>query len=252
MDFSLQLYSARNFQPWEQVLKLVADAGYAAVEGFGDVYADPAGLRAAMDRNGLAMPTAHFSLDMLESGFDTVRRIAETLGVGLLVCPWLDVDLRPADAAGWRAFGERLAGIGERAAKAGYGFAWHNHDFEFEPLGDGSIPQQIILEAAPGMGWEIDVAWVARGGADPLAWIDAYGPRIVAAHVKDIAPPGQAKDEDGWADVGHGILDWAGLLEALREATPAKLLVMEHDNPGDFRRFARRSIETVRKLQESR
>ena len=252
MDFSLQLYSARNFQPWEEVLKLVAEAGYAAVEGFGDAYADPPGLRAGMDRNRLAMPTAHFSLGMLENEFDAVRGIAEALGVELLVCPWLDADLRPADAAGWQAFGERLAAVGERAAKAGYGFAWHNHDFEFEPLGDGSIPQQIILEAAPAIGWEIDVAWVARSGADPLAWIDAYGARIVAAHIKDIAPPGQAEDEDGWADVGHGVMDWPGLLEALRENTPVKIIVMEHDNPRDFGRFARRSIEAVRRYQESR
>ena len=87
-------------------------------------------------------------------------------------------DQRPTDAAGWPAFGERLGKVGEKAKKAGFDFAWHNHDFEFEPLADGSVPQKHILDAAPDIGWEMDVAWVVRGGADPLKWIDDYGQRI--------------------------------------------------------------------------
>ena len=39
------------------------------------------GFRAEMDKNGLAMPTGHFSIDMLENDFDGVRKLADTLGV---------------------------------------------------------------------------------------------------------------------------------------------------------------------------
>ena len=49
-----------------------------------------------------------------------------------------------------------------------------------------------------------------RGGADPLEWMRPYGNRITAVHVKDIAPAGESADEDGWADVGHGTVDWNG------------------------------------------
>ena len=42
MNWSFQLYSARNFQPWDKVLKLLGRLGYKQVEGFGGVYADPA------------------------------------------------------------------------------------------------------------------------------------------------------------------------------------------------------------------
>ncbi len=56
---------------------------------------------------------------------------------------------------------------------------------------DGSIPQDRIFEGGPGLEWEMDVAWVIRGGADPLAWIETYKDRITAAHVKDIAPAGE-------------------------------------------------------------
>ncbi|MGI6854681.1 sugar phosphate isomerase/epimerase family protein [Mesorhizobium sp. 1B3] len=242
MDWSFQLYSARNFQPWSGVLKTLSNLGYKQVEGFGGVYGDPKAFRAELDGNGLAMPTAHFSIEVLENDFDAARKTAETLGTKLLICPFLMPDQRPNDAAGWQTFGKRLAKVGDAAAKAGLGFAWHNHDFEFKPLADGSIPLKHILDSAAGVGWEIDVAWVVRGGADPLKWINDYASRIVAVHVKDIAPKGEALDEDGWADVGHGTVDWTGIYKALRQHTPAKHYIMEHDHPSDLERFAARSI----------
>jgi sugar phosphate isomerase/epimerase len=192
------------------------------------------------------MPTGHFSIDALEKDFDGVRKIADALGITLLICPYLVAELRPTDADGWRGFGERLAKVGETADNAGYGFAWHNHDFEFKTLADGSVPQDHILAAAPDIGWEMDVAWVVRGGGDPLPWIEKHGKRIAAVHVKDIAKPGEGLDEDGWSDVGHGTIDWAGLIKALRAKSAAKYYVMEQDNPNDIERFARRSIAAAK------
>ena len=245
--WSFQLYSARNFQPWDKVLKMLGQVGYTRVEGFGGVYADPAAFRKELDSNGLSMPSGHFALDLLENDFDGAAKIAKALGVSMIICPHIVADLRPTDAAGWQAFGKRLDKVGENARKAGFDFAWHNHDFEFKALPDGSLPQKLMLDAAPNIGWEMDVAWVIRGGADPLKWLADYGPRITAVHVKDIAPAGQNANEDGWADVGHGTVDWRGLVKAFKEKSAAKVYVMEHDNPSDVDRFARRSIEAANK-----
>jgi sugar phosphate isomerase/epimerase len=250
ISWSFQLYSARNFQPWDKVLDMLGRLGYREVEGYGGVYDDLAAFRAALDRNGLAMPSGHFSIEALEGDFDGVCAIADALGIKLLICPYLEGDQRPGDRAGWLAFGERLAKVGETAKRHGYSFAWHNHDFEFAPLADGSVPMQHILAAAPDIGWEMDVAWVARGHADPLAWIERHGARTVAAHVKDIARPGEGLDEDGWADVGHGTLDWSALFSALRSKTRTGHYVMEQDNPNDIARFARRSIEAAKSWRE--
>jgi sugar phosphate isomerase/epimerase len=248
MNWSFQLYSARGFQPWDGILDMVSQAGYTEVEGFDGVYGDPPSFRKKMDAHGLSMPTGHFGIDLLEADFGRAADIAGALGVANIICPFLMPGERPKDSAGWRAFGGRLAKIDEAAKKAGFEFGWHNHDYEFGKLPDGSAPMDAILEAAPGIDWEIDVAWVVRGGADPIEWIGCYGKRITAVHVKDIAPKGEKADEDGWADLGHGTIDWKTIMKALREKTPAKIFVMEHDHPSDIVRFARRSIEAANRL----
>jgi sugar phosphate isomerase/epimerase len=248
--FSYQLYSSRNFPPMSKTFEMVAKAGYTAVEGYGALYADDAAVaatQAGLAATGLTMPTGHFGLGQLETEVDKVLGIAKSLKMERLYCPYVMSDDRPTDAAGWTAFGARLQAAGAPYRAAGYGFGWHNHDFEFKPLSDGSLPQDRILAGGPDLEWEIDVAWVIKGGADPLAWIEKYKDRITAAHVKDIAPAGQNADEDGWADVGHGTVDWAGLMAALR-AIGVKHFVMEHDNPKDDVRFATRSIATAKTL----
>ena len=250
MMISFQLYSARNFQPWPDVLKMLAGAGYGNVEGFGGVYADPQAFRALLDENGLAMPSGHFSIDALETDFATVVATATTLGVRQIYCPHIVADKRPSDAAGWQAFAHRLAAVGEKIRAEGFGFGWHNHDFEFVPAADGSVPMQVLLDTAPELEWEADIAWIIRGGADPFDWIARHGDRITAVHVKDIAPKGECADEDGWADVGQGTVDWSRLVKDIAARTPARLMVMEHDNPSDAKRFASRSIDWMRGATE--
>ncbi len=245
-NWSFQLYSARNFQPWSGVLALLAEAGYAQVEGFDGVYGDPKGMRAELDRNRLTMPTGHFSLDMLENELPRALDIAATLGVEVIVCPYIAAELRPTDVAGWRDFAGRLARAGAAVKAAGYELAWHNHDFEFAPLAGGTTGMEQILSAAPDIFWEMDLGWTIRSGTDPLPWIERHGDRIVAVHIKDIARPGQGLDEDGWSDVGHGTVAWPGLMKALGDRSAARFFIMEQDNPNDVARFARRSIEAAR------
>ncbi|PYE37237.1 sugar phosphate isomerase/epimerase [Rhizobium sp. PP-F2F-G38] len=247
---SFQLYSARNFPPLSDALHIVAKAGYGQVEGYGALYGDHddsavKALKADLDRNGLTMPTGHFSLDMLESHPERAIEVAKILGIETIYCPYVLPENRPTDAAGWKAFGARLQKAGETVRAAGLGFGWHNHDFELAALPDGTVPMDLIFEGGPDLEWEADIAWVIRGGADPLAWIDRYADRITAVHVKDIAPAGENTDEDGWADVGHGTVDWKGLYARLA-STPAKTYIVEHDNPSDLARLAERSIASIK------
>jgi sugar phosphate isomerase/epimerase len=75
-----------------------------------------------------------------------------------------------------------------------------------------------------------------------------YRDRIVSAHVKDIAPKGQNEDQDGWADVGSGVLDWRDLWQAVR-AAGARWMVIEHDQPANPAESARASYEFVSHME---
>jgi len=249
-DVSFQLYSARNYPPLSDTLALLGSLGYKEVEGFGGIYAslDADGvkaLKADLDANGLKMTTGHFGIDQLENEPQRVIQLAKTLGMDSIYAPFLMPEDRPTDPEGWKAFGIRLEQASKPFKDAGFEFGWHNHDFEFVKFDNGTLPHDIIFDNAPSLSWEMDVAWVVRGGADPKEFLDAYADRISSIHVKDIAPSGENTDEGGWADVGYGTVDWKGLWSACK-ATKTRHFVVEHDNPSDLVRCATRSIETIK------
>ncbi|MDF0596226.1 sugar phosphate isomerase/epimerase family protein [Psychromarinibacter halotolerans] len=246
-DFSYQLYSSRH-HPLSDTLKMLGELGYTQVEGYGGLFAeaDVGDLKAELDGNGLTMPTGHFSLEMVRDEPGRVLEIATVLGMKGVFVPAVGPEERVKDAAGWAELGRVLARIGKPVQDAGLTFGWHNHAFEFAEIDSAETPLDLILQGGP-LALEFDVAWAVVGGQDPLDWIEKYGDRLYAAHIKDIAPDGECEDEDGWADVGHGTMDWPTIMTALRR-TPCQYFVMEHDNPSDPARFARRSLAAAKTL----
>src|SRR5690606_36539662 len=133
----------------------------------------------------------------------------------------------------------------EKAKAAGLGLGYHNHDFEYATLADGSRPIDYLI--GNGVSSELDLGWVARAGKDVAAEIDKLAGDTIAFHIKDLAPAGTA-EEDGWADVGHGVVDWKSLWPHIAKAPKAQILVAEHDNPADWKRFAERSFASIKAL----
>ena len=244
-NVSFQLYSARMAPPAAGQIGALADLGYRNVEPYGGLVAEADSLAAAMAARGVRAPTMHVGLDAMEGGYSATAAAARKLGVATLIVPAVPPAMRKQDLAGWKATAGRLAAAAARAEGDGFGFAWHNHSFEFEPMAGGGMPLDVLLGEAPAIGWQADLGWIARAGEDPLAWMARYSGRVVALHVKDLAPHGTATDEEGWADVGQGTLPLEKWVEAGR-AAGAKTLVLEHDKPSDWLRFARRSIEALK------
>ncbi len=241
---SYQLYCSRNFPPLADTLSMLAAAGFKEVEGFGGLYGDAAGLRAMLDASGLRMPTGHFGLSQIEDQRAEMLKAATTLGMSAVIVPYVMPDDRPTDARGWAAFGQRLVEAGKPFQDAGFAFGWHNHDFEFAKTDSDLLPIELIADAGADMKIELDIGWVVRAGHDPVRWVNKLGSKIIAAHVKDIAPKGENADEDGWADVGHGTIDWKPIMAAL-DGVGCGRIVLEHDNPKDHKRFATRSLASA-------
>lgn len=252
MDFCLQLYSARNFQPWKEVFQETALLGYTQVEGFEELYPTLEAaqtVRDLLDQYDLDMPSGHFDLKDLEENLDQCIKIAVLLGMHTIFAPYLTPEQRPTTKREWTIFAHRLEHMANTLKHKGFHFGWHNHDFEFKPLPDGTIPMELIISEAPTVEWEVDAAWIIKAGLDPLDWIEAHGTRITAVHIKDIAPEGEGADEDGWADVGFGTVPWAHILTALQEKSRTKIYILEHDDPNNFLRFADRSLTSLKMLE---
>jgi sugar phosphate isomerase/epimerase len=243
-----QIYSARLFPPLLPQLPEYKAMGYDAIEPWLPAYGDdPAGFRAALDDAGLRCIGFHMPLSGLAAETARFEDIALTLGATYMIPPYVTPEERRQTAEYWRGLGETLAKGAEAVSPSGLRVLWHNHDFEFRPLPTGERPIDLIFEAAgPAVGWEIDLGWIRRAGADPAAELARYADRIRAVQVKDMAPPG-TEAENGWTATGDGIIDWVALAPLIR-ATAADHIVTEHDNPADWRAFAGRSAGYIRRI----
>ena len=251
MTPALQLYSMRDCADQIALLAQLPALGITTVEGYGGVYGDPTAYRAAMDANGISMPSGHMGLDDIEADIEATMDIVATLGITRVFAPYLEEKDRPDTGAGWAALGQRLNEASKKYAAHGITFGWHNHDFEFVALEDGSTPMDILLDAGPDISWEADLAWIVRGGRDPIEYIQRYGPRLSAIHVKDIAASGTNLDQDGWSDLGAGTMDWAALLQACRAASDNLIYALEHDKTSDPVGYATRSTAAFKTLWEN-
>ena len=246
-DWSFQLYSARHTPNLDEVLALVSRLGYRQVEGYGSLYQEYPQLVDLLKKHNLTMPTGHIQFDWLIHDLPKVVDITNSLAMEVAVCPFLAPEARPTTSAGWQEIGKKLECSIQELQQCNVQVAWHNHEFELIPLADGNYPMTLLLESAPSLQWEMDVAWVYRAGEDPAKWLSQYQQRLCGVHLKDQASTGECIDEDGWADFGHGILPWQAWWQIIKQSS-ARFFVAEHDNPNDVTRFASRSIEAANQL----
>ncbi len=248
---SIQLYTLRSLEDIDRILDTVADSGYRYVETVGSHLDNAASIRSKLDARGLKTSSSHVSLAALREKPDAIVEACRILGFTDLFMPAVPPEQRDMAADGWRSLGTELGEMAHRFQEHGIRLGYHNHHWELKPKDGGKTALELIFEAAEGspLAWQVDVAWLARGNADPKEWINRYRSRITAAHVKDIASPGQNEDQDGWADVGSGVLDWRDLWGFCREAG-ARWMVVEHDKPSDPAQTARASFAFLRTIED--
>lgn len=240
-NLAVQMYTLRRlFMPLgeapvtlDSLLGDVAAAGYTGIETFGPLAPPAAELTAMLEKHGLRVVSAHVALAQLESDLEGVAAYHKTLGNDTVAVPWLAPEDRPTSAVGWADFGRRLNALGAHARALDLRLLYHNHDFEMVAY-DGRTALEWLLDGASpaNLGAEVDIAWVVRGGQDPLRLLGALAGRCPRVHVKDVAPAGEKSDEGGHADVGAGTIDWAQVLPAAQRAG-VEWLVVEHDLPND-------------------
>ena len=229
---AVQMYTLRDAGTLDQQLKIVHDAGVGAVETVGTQNVSAAELKQLLDRYSIKAISSHVQLADLRSDLGAVVAFNRSIGNTTLVVPYLDKKDRPTDAAGWTALGQELGRIAAQANAQGMRLAYHNHDFELADFNGKTGLELLFAAAGPGLKTELDLAWVARAGHDPVVMLGKFRGHVFAVHAKDNAPTGQAEDEGGFAAVGQGVLDWNAILPAAA-AAGVQWYIVEHDQPRD-------------------
>jgi sugar phosphate isomerase/epimerase len=227
MNLAVQLYTLRHLleADLEGTLAQLGEAGAHEVELAGFYGRTPAEMRAALDAAGLVAVAGHVPIEGFEGSPEGVVAAAQALGIETLVLPWIQP---PETAAEADAVVARIVGASEVATGAGLGFAYHNHDFEFRPLDDGSDLWGRITAA--GLPHEPDIGWLVVAGRDPVATLGELSGRVPLVHAKDV----RRKADGTWEDViaGDGEIDWVAVVVAAKDAGATRIVV-ELDNPSE-------------------
>lgn len=238
----IQLYTVRKLMARDAAgtLGKLAGIGYTEVE-FAGLYGKSAReMRSLLDRYGLVAPSSHIGTAEMRGDWERTLADAKTLGQSYITCAWIDQSERTV--YGYRKIAELFNRAGEAARKAGLQLCYHNHDFEFERIGD-TVPYDLLLaDCDPNLvKMEMDIFWLVKGGRDPLEYFQWHPGRFPLVHVKDMDASGKM------VDVGKGVIGFRGIFEHAKKAGIEHCFV-EHDEPKDPLATARVSYENLRTL----
>lgn len=157
--------------------------------------------------------------------------------------PWLVGG--PFSLADCQRSAELLNKLGELCQQRGLTLCWHNHDKEFIPMEAGLPFDYLMAHTDPTLvKCEMDLYWVTKGGANPMAMLQTYNGRYTILHVKDMAPG----PEQDFACPGSGLIDFKPLLaEAQRQGI--RHFMVERDNVVDGLACLKTSGEYLRQLR---
>lgn len=244
----VQLYTVRGAMEKDGVdatLARIAGLGFREVEFAGYFGRTGAQIRDTLRANGLTSPSTHISLDILKSpAFPQFVDTAATIGHKWINLAWLAPPDR-GSAEKYNAHADALLAGQAIARKAGITVGYHNHDFEFDPIGttDG---YEILLDRTRGSGiqFEMDLYWMSVARKDPVAYWTRFPGQFPMVHVKDNA--GAPTNE--MRSVGQGTINWASLFEK-RKLAGIRHFYVEHDNPVDPWASISSSVEYLKRLR---
>ena len=234
----LALYTVRDSMASnpKATLKVVADAGYAYVESAdyaeGKFYGmTPTEFKSVLDSLELKAISAHMGMVTLENADQLIADV-KAAGITYFVIPVPPMGMFTVDPAtntlGMNGTADELVSImntiGEKCHNAGLKLLYHNHDFEFMPLADGTIIEDVLLEKCnpEWVNFQMDLYLVTKASANALTYFEKYPGRFKAWHVKDM-------DQEGkFAPVGTGTIDFKSIL-AQKEKSGMEFYLVEQD-----------------------
>jgi sugar phosphate isomerase/epimerase len=239
----LQLFSIRGplSKDLEGTIKKVASIGYEDCEtyGYNPESGTFYGLKATdfkrlLSDNGMITTSGHYDFaqyfdktdDEMKRFVDRCIEGAHSVGHKYITWPWLDPNSRTIEK--FKQLTGKLNRIGEQVTRAGLGFAYHNHDFEFIDHG-GQNGYDIILRETDSrvVKLQLDLYWVMHSSKlSPSQLIDLQPGRYVMWHIKDMD-----KVTRDYSELGNGSIDFTKILP---EASRAGVQYYYIEQGGNF------------------
>lgn len=263
----IQVYSVREdaAKDFRQTVARLKELGYDGVELAG-LYGHTADeIRQILDEIGIPAISAH--VPYVELIGDTEKVVADykKIGCRYIAVPYLTEEYRP----GTENFAEVVSNIRKIGAccnEQGIILLYHNHDFEFTRMEDGTYALDYLYDhvSADLLQTELDTCWVKVGGEDPVAYIRKYAGRCPVVHLKDFVGKKSANmyeligiqsekkeesEEFGFRPVGYGVQDMPAIVETAIECG-AEWVIVEQDQSKERppMEAAKMSIEYIRSL----
>jgi sugar phosphate isomerase/epimerase len=235
---AIQLYSVRDdlTKDVPGTLKQLREIGFLEVETAGFGKYTPREFRKLLDEAGLKHPSAHIKFAGSELG--PLFEQANVLGVHYATSSSLATSneaappagipvtrrtaMTPLGLDGFTRLATQMNNIGTQAKAAGLQYAYHNHNYEFETMPDGSYGYDVLVRNTDHdlVKFEIDCGWMCAGGANPVTYLENYPGRFKMIHVKEFQPlKGRSISLTGparplGADLGEGFIDYKGIFAA--------------------------------------
>ncbi len=219
----LALYTVRDHmgQDPKATLEKVEEAGYAYVEAAG--YNEgkfygmaPEDFKAYLESLGLKPVSTHQGTVTLENADEQIAAVKAagfeyfTIPVPPMGMFTFNPESRTMGMKGTvKDLADVLTELGKKCEAAGLKLLYHNHDFEFKKNEDGVVTIDYLLENTDPkyVNFQMDLYWVTKAGADPVAYFEKYPGRFKSWHVKDM------DDEGKFAPVGEGHIDFKRILD---------------------------------------
>lgn len=235
--------------PYE-TLKKVSELGYNSVEISQIPMTDEnvAEIKRASDEFNLDIASLSANVkpaagnDDLETYFDKIVDNCKTLNVDLVrigMLPFESMKSLETVLEFCREANDYAIKLKEHGIKLYY----HNHHIEFKKY-DGKFLLDIISEECPDLGFEIDLHWVQRAGANPIETLKRFAGKVDLIHLKDyrvgdIPEEAFTSLEEGdvatfynaftniieFAELGQGSMDYKPIIEQALESGVRYMLV---------------------------
>lgn len=239
----LTLYTVRDDMKTnpKEVIKKISDIGYKYIEAAGYENGKFHGLAPVEFKNylkevGLTPISTHMPTVTLDNADQLIADV-KAAGFKYFVIPVPPMGHFKYDAAAKtismsddvEAITNILNTIGKKCKAAGLELLYHNHDFEFKKNGKGVVPMDYFLTNTDPqyVNFQMDLYWVTKAGADPVAYFEKYPGRFKLWHVKDMDKQGR------FAPVGTGTIDFARIL-AKKELSGMEYYIVEQDMTFDM------------------